>query len=159
VLRLLEAVKEFKYGLIGIIFTFLGITLTYDSWHEYHVRRLLRDHGKVTSATVTAWDAVEDPKTRALGSFKLNLKYTTERGEAIAVEKVPVPTDVGLEVRSGRATSIRVRYLPERPSAVRHVLDMSSHAIELAMGLLLLVGGLVIAVVMSVRARSKRKRA
>jgi hypothetical protein len=156
VLELLEALKEFKYCLVGIVFTVLGVTLTYDSWREYHVRTLLRDHGKVANATPTAWDAVANQKTGELGSFTLNLQYVTDRGDPVTVEKVPVPADVGLEVRSGRTTSIKVKYLPETPSAVRHVLDISTHAIELSMGLLILAGGLVITVVMFFR-RPKAK--
>jgi hypothetical protein len=44
-----------------------------------------------------------------------------------------------------------VKYLPDAPSAVRHALDIGTHAIELSMGLLLLTGGLVITVVMFFR--------
>src|SRR5215831_656053 len=113
-LELYAAFKEVRYFLVGISFAVVGVFVTYTSWNEYHARSQLRDHGRLTTATPVAWHASEDPKTHKLGNFTLSLRYVTDQGQMITAENIPVPSDIGLEVRGGRSTALKIRYLPER---------------------------------------------
>jgi len=146
--------KKIKHFLIGLSFIFLGVPLTYNSLSEYHARAQLKDHGKLTQATPTAWHASEDRRTHEFSNFTLDLQYVTERGDLITADSIPAPSIIGQDVQLGHINTVRIRYLPETPSVARLAIDTSSHAIELSMGLLLLAAGIVITFLMIRRSKS-----